>query len=164
MKWYLKESHFTFFRNTRDPITSVSYIVRFAPSSCNTQPWIVERKERELANYRYKKEGKRGIMSASKASFYNQIDMGIFLCFLDLCLEHNNIQFDVTLYKDDGLDREKTPVALYKADNWFSILIDIYQAQPLFSKDCAFLYKEFLKKTQNKTIVKLIGLNPRHLS
>ena len=56
-------------------------------------------------------------MSASKASFYNQIDMGIFLCFLDLCLEHNNIQFDVTLYKDDGLDREKTPVALYKADN-----------------------------------------------
>ena len=65
-------------------ISGVSEIVRFAPSACNTQPWIVEHVDNKLYVYRYKKPGKRGIMPADKVVFYNQIDMGIFLCFLDL--------------------------------------------------------------------------------
>lgn len=98
-------------------IDGVTDIVRFAPSACNTQPWIVENKDNTLTIYRYKKQGKRGIMPAKKVSFYNQIDMGIFLCFLDLCLQHNNIKYEVELFADNGEDTEKTLTAIYKLQN-----------------------------------------------
>lgn len=94
-------------------IKGVTEIIRFAPSACNTQPWIVENTDGKLDIYRYKKSGKRGIMPADKVSFYNQIDMGIFLCFLDLCLQHNRIKYEVVLYKDSGTDIEKTKTAAY---------------------------------------------------
>lgn len=94
-------------------IPGVTEIVRFAPSACNTQPWMVEYADSALNIYRYKKSGKRGIMPAGKVSFYNQIDTGIFLCFLDLCLQHENINYDVDLYADHGLDAEKTKIAVY---------------------------------------------------
>ena len=55
----------------------VAEIVRFAPSACNTQPWIVENKDNTLTVFRYKQPGKRGIMPADKVSFYNRIDIGI---------------------------------------------------------------------------------------
>lgn len=95
-------------------IDGVSDIIRFAPSACNTQPWIVENKNNILTVYRYKKQGKRGIMPADKVSFYNQIDIGIFLCFLDLCLTHNNISYGKELFVDSGSDVEKTLFAVYK--------------------------------------------------
>ena len=38
--------------------------------------------------------GKRGIMPADKVLFYNRIDIGIFICFMDICLEHCNIAFE----------------------------------------------------------------------
>ncbi len=97
-----------------EQINGVTDIVRFAPSACNTQPWIVENEDNTLTVYRYKKQGKRGIMPAKKVSFYNQIDMGIFLCFLDLCLQHNKIKYDVELFNDSGEDIERTLVAKYK--------------------------------------------------
>ena len=97
-------------------IPGVTDIVRFAPSACNTQPWMVECTDSGLDIYRYKKRGKRGIMPADRVSFYNQIDTGIFLCFLDLCLRHNHIKYDAELYADYGLDEEKTKIAVYKLD------------------------------------------------
>ena len=97
-----------------EPIDGITDIVRFAPSACNTQPWIVENKDNTLKVYRYKKQGKRGIMPAQKVSFYNQIDIGIFLCFLDLCLAHNNILYDAELFEDSSTDIEKTLIAVYK--------------------------------------------------
>lgn len=74
-----------------DLLEGVSDIVRFAPSACNTQPWIVENENNILKVYRYKKPGKRGIMPAAKVTFYNKIDIGIFLCFLELCMQKENI-------------------------------------------------------------------------
>lgn len=97
-----------------EPLDGVSNIVRFAPSACNTQPWYVERSEQELLIYRYKKPGKRGIMPAAQVSYYNRIDVGIFLCFLDLCLSHNNMHLERSLFTDDGRDEEKILVAIYK--------------------------------------------------
>ena len=67
----------------------IANIVRFTPSACNTQPWIVEASNKELKVYRYRKEGKRGIMPKDRVIYYNQIDIGIFMCFLELCLEHS---------------------------------------------------------------------------
>ena len=99
---------------TGEVVPGVMDIVRFAPSACNTQPWIVEYENDELKVFRYKKPGKRGIMPTDKVSYYNQIDMGIFLCFMDLCLAHEGIEYEKTLYLDDGDDAEKTLNAVYR--------------------------------------------------
>lgn len=96
-----------------EQIPGVTEIVRFAPSACNTQPWIVENTDTCIHVYRYKKEGKRGIMPAHKVTFYNRIDMGIFLCFLDLALQHNHMEYTVELFPDCDTDIEKTKVATY---------------------------------------------------
>lgn len=108
------------FKSKRKPLSEIwtgedcgiANIVRFAPSACNTQPWLVERRENKLAVYRYKKPGKRGIMPADKVAFYNRIDMGIFLLFVEVCLRHGKIAFDRALYTDD-CDGEKSLVAVY---------------------------------------------------
>ncbi|HPF82574.1 MAG TPA: nitroreductase family protein [Bacilli bacterium] len=94
--------------------TNIGNIIRFAPSACNTQPWIVESSDDELKIYRYRKEGKIGIMPKNKVIYYNQIDVGIFLCFLELCLEKNSIKFNKTLYVEENLENEKNLLAIYK--------------------------------------------------
>jgi hypothetical protein len=93
-------------------IEGVTEIVRFTPSACNTQPWIVESNEQELRVFRYKKPGKRGIMPADKVSFYNRIDIGIFLLILEVCLKHGGIVFERTLFEDKK-EEEKNLVAIY---------------------------------------------------
>jgi len=96
-----------------EQIPSVTDIVRFAPSACNSQPWLVKNNG-ELSVYRYRKPGKRGIMPADKVSFYNRIDIGIFICFMDICLEHNGVGFEKTLYSDAGEDKELVLNARYR--------------------------------------------------
>ena len=88
----------------------IAHIVRFAPSACNSQPWIVDAND-QLSVYRYKKPGKRGIMPINKVTYYNRIDIGIFLLFVELCLEHRGYSFERQLFDDD--DQEKTLTALY---------------------------------------------------
>lgn len=89
-------------------------IVRFAPSACNTQPWKVVAEENKLTVYRYKQPGKRGIMPAAKVAYYNRIDMGIFLLFLELCLAHEELRFERTLFADaDDDSAEMTLAAVY---------------------------------------------------
>ena len=95
-----------------EQIPGVSDIVRFAPSACNSQPWLVKNNG-ELSVYRYRKPGKRGIMPIDKVSFYNRIDIGIFICFMDICLEHNGIGFERALYSDAGGDKELVLNAKY---------------------------------------------------
>lgn len=90
----------------------IANIARFAPSACNTQPWMVESSKQELRVFRYKKPGKRGIMPADKVSFYNRIDIGIFLLVLELCLEHEGIAFGRVLF-DDNQEVEINLVAAY---------------------------------------------------
>ena len=75
---------------------SIGDIVRFAPSAINSQPWFVEANEHEL-------KVSRTNTIIPKIKYFNHIDMGIFLCFLDLCLHHENISFSRTLYKDEYL-------------------------------------------------------------
>ena len=92
----------------------IASIARFAPSACNTQPWKVESFEKELKVYRYRKEGKRGIMPKDKVIYYNQIDIGIFLCFLELCLENNNLNYNKILYVEENHENEKNLIATYR--------------------------------------------------
>lgn len=93
----------------------IGNIVRFAPSACNTQPWKVDTAEHELTVYRYKKPGKRGIMPADKVAHYNRIDIGIFLCLLELCLTENSISFEREIITDNTDDEtEEVLTAKYK--------------------------------------------------
>ena len=97
-----------------DNYKDIANIARFAPSACNTQPWKVETTEKEIKVYRYRKEGKRGIMPKDKVIYYNQIDIGIFLCFLELCLEHNNIKYNRNLFIEENHEEEKNLTATYE--------------------------------------------------
>ena len=109
------------FKSKRKPLDEIwlgdhldiAGIARFAPSACNTQPWIVESGNRQLKVYRYKKPGKRGIMPADRVTFYNRMDIGIFLLYLEVCMDHEHISFTRTLYPDTG-DEEKTLAAVYQ--------------------------------------------------
>ena len=96
-----------------DNYLDIANIVRFTPSACNTQPWMVEAAEKELKVYRYRKAGKRGIMPVNMVIYYNQIDIGIFLCFMELCLEHNNIEYDRKLFVEEDHENEQNLTAIY---------------------------------------------------
>ena len=96
-----------------DSYLDIANIVRFTPSACNTQPWKVEASNKEIKVYRYRKEGKRGIMPKDRVIYYNQIDIGIFLCFLELCLEHNNINYKRELFVEENHDNELNLTAKY---------------------------------------------------
>lgn len=105
-------------RKTLDEVWSgddlgIADVARFAPSACNTQPWHVENKNGKLTVSRYKKPGKRGIMPAAAVSYYNRIDMGIYLCILEVCMNNKEIEFARELFVDNGGDEEFTEVAMY---------------------------------------------------
>lgn len=109
------------FKSKRKPLEEIwsgddlgiADISRFSPSACNTQPWYVENENNVLTVSRYKKPGKRGIMPENLVSYYNRIDIGIYLCILEICMEKNNIAFKRQLFVDDGADREFTKSAEY---------------------------------------------------
>lgn len=111
------------FQSKRKPLSEIWYgteyldiadIVRFAPSACNLQPWFVESKKQELAVYKVTQAGKRGIMPANKVSYYSEIDIGIFLLFLEVCLRHQQIAYNRTLYSDYDKQTEKMIIANYQ--------------------------------------------------
>ena len=77
-------------------------IVRFSPSACNTQPWFTVSEDGELKVYRYLKPGKRGIMPKDKVTYYNRIDIGIYMFMLETCLEHDGYAFERELFRDPG--------------------------------------------------------------
>ena len=97
-----------------DNYLDVGNVVRFCPSACNTQPWKVDVSNKELKVFRYRKEGKRGIMPKDKVIYYNQIDIGIFLCFLELCLQHDSIKYRRELFKEENHENEYNLTAIYK--------------------------------------------------
>lgn len=89
----------------------IASIVRFSPSACNTQNWFVKSQSNALSVYRVKPT-KRGIMPASKVTYCNRIDLGIFLVFLELCLSKRGTSFIRETITDEGMD-EKALVAVY---------------------------------------------------
>ena len=91
----------------------VGETVRFAPSACNSQPWYVKNENGALTVFRYKKRSRIGIMSPAAASYFNRIDIGIFLCMLEICMAEKGISADRTLYPDTG-DEAYTRVAEYR--------------------------------------------------
>ena len=93
---------------------NIANIVRFTPSACNTQPWYVENKDDVLSVYRYKKPGKRGIMPAVLVSYYNRIDIGIFLFILEVCLKNEDYSFERETFSDNDDEAERSLIAKYR--------------------------------------------------
>ncbi len=94
-----------------EPLQGVTDIARFAPSACNSQPWRVEQEGNTLQIYRYLKAGKVGLMTPKIARYMNRIDMGIYLCILELCLRHRNMAYSLQLHPDNGSTEERTLAA-----------------------------------------------------
>ena len=93
---------------------NISNIVRFSPSACNSQPWYVENKDNKLYVYRKSKSGKVGIMPKNASVFYNQIDIGIFMCILEICLLHEGVTYKRTIYKDNETFENNELNAIYE--------------------------------------------------
>lgn len=96
-----------------EPIEGVTEIARFAPSACNSQPWRVRREGNTLTIFRYRKPGRVGLLSPESAKYMNRIDMGIYLCILELCLKHRGIGYALELMVDEGGDGEWTRAAVF---------------------------------------------------
>lgn len=97
-----------------DLIEGVSEIVRFSPSACNSQPWYVEHEGNVLNVYRNLFKEKVGLMVPKVSNIYNQMDMGIFLCFLELCLNHENIKYERVLNPTNVESCDRILTARYK--------------------------------------------------
>lgn len=94
------------------PRSSLASVVRYAPSACNTQPWWVESRADGLSVYRI--QGKRGLMPEQRAWFYNTIDMGIFLLFVELCLDRERTPYRRVLAPEPAGRQAKTLTACYR--------------------------------------------------
>lgn len=89
-------------------------IARFAPSACNSQPWYCVNDDGRITVWRITPEH-RGLMSLKAAAYFNRIDIGIYLYFLEVCLEHDGLAFDRTLFPDPASETaEKVPAAEYR--------------------------------------------------
>lgn len=91
-------------------LETIAEVVKYAPSACNTQPWRVICKKNKLKIYRT--TNVKSIIPKDKVPFYNSIDMGIFLYFLELALLYNHISFQRFLCAE--VDKvELIPIAIY---------------------------------------------------
>ena len=50
-------------------------------------------------------------MPKDMVNFYNQIDIGIFLCFLELCLNKNKFKYKRTIFKETNINDERNLTA-----------------------------------------------------
>lgn len=89
-----------------ESLRQLAETARLAPSAVNTQPWLVRCQGPELRVYRV-----RGWLPIPRIAFYNQIDMGIFLLILELCLDHEHIPFQRELSPASG--EKESLVATY---------------------------------------------------
>ncbi|MEQ8154898.1 MAG: nitroreductase family protein [Clostridiaceae bacterium] len=96
---------------TGDFDSNVKEAVRLAPSACNTQPWRVVSEENQIRVYRNTKI--KSFIPASKLPYYNSIDMGICLCFLETALMKNGCRFDRTLAMEENTNSELLEIAVY---------------------------------------------------
>lgn len=79
-------------------------VAKYAPSACNTQPWFVRSEPGRLLVSRIL--GSRGIIPARLLSFYNKIDIGIFLLFVELGLRHEGRTTEIRLLSDADEGKE----------------------------------------------------------
>lgn len=97
-----------FWKNISDK--KLGEIVRLAPSAVNSQPWCVEQNGNELHVYREK--GNTPILSGVLFKHWNKVDIGIFMCYLEIALESVGYTFNRELHPETD-DKKRVLVATY---------------------------------------------------
>lgn len=92
---------------------SVAEVARFAPSAVNLQPWHMETEGKTIKIYR--KSPRMAKIKWDLLVFFQQIDMGIFILFTELCLKHEKLNYTRILHTDTG-KKLKEPVAEYTVE------------------------------------------------
>ena len=87
-------------------------IARFAPSARNSQPWKVIEKERNNIGYKQKeiyvyRDRKENAVSSERRDYMNNIDIGIFMCVLDVVLRYNKINYVKGIYLDNSQNQNE---------------------------------------------------------
>jgi len=90
---------------------TIGQVVRLTPSACNTQPWRIKSTENVLTVYRA--TDIKSFIPASKLPYYNSIDMGICLYFLESALHHHDHAFERQLFTEANEDNSLIPIARY---------------------------------------------------
>lgn len=91
--------------------TEVKDSVRLAPSACNTQPWRIISDNNCIKVYRNRKV--KSFIPESKLPYYNSIDMGICLCFLEIAMSIKGYEFDRRLIAEENSQLELLEIATY---------------------------------------------------
>lgn len=85
--------------------------VRLAPSACNTQPWRIISDSNCIKVYRSRLV--KSFIPDSKLPYYNSIDMGICICFLEISLIQKGYKFDRRLITEENSNSELLEIATY---------------------------------------------------
>jgi len=85
--------------------------IRLAPSACNTQPWRIRSSDSTITIYRNTKI--KSFIPASKLPYYNSIDIGISLCFLETALLYKGLDYTRQLSEENDSDSELIEIATY---------------------------------------------------
>ncbi len=82
-----------------------------APSACNSQPWRVQSNPKLITIHR--KKNVKTIMTPRIRSYFNMIDMGIFLCFIDILLDYYHIVYTREISTEFNTDTDFVKIAEY---------------------------------------------------
>jgi len=91
----------------------VAAAARLAPSACNSQPWRFTSAGGQIQVYR-NPHAKSFIPPGGKRRFFNSIDLGISLCFLDIALLHGDYAFNRTLAAEEETGPGLIKIAEYQ--------------------------------------------------
>ena len=83
-----------------------------APSACNSQPWRVVSEDHSIQVYRDASTLSL-VLSKNRLHYFNAVDMGIFLCFLEISLQHNKYLFKRTVCEEQDIAAEQIKIAEY---------------------------------------------------
>ena len=88
----------------------VANVVRYAPSTCNLQPWLVYTEKNLIKVYR--RLDVKSKIYKDKILYYNTIDMGIFIYFLDLTLKEKGYKYK-KLFLEETNKSNLEPIVMY---------------------------------------------------
>lgn len=97
-------------------LEKIGDIVKYAPSACNSQPWLVKCNNNNIDIYRNLNVNTLSNLFVKLTNFYNIIDIGIFLYILEITLKHFNYKFECTI-KIGKENNKLISIANYKISN-----------------------------------------------
>lgn len=95
-----------------EPFGEMGAYIKLAPSTCNAQPWRFSYADGILEVRMQCKE--KMIVPKDKIEFYNAIDMGIILLFIDIWLEENSVGYRREILISDAVLKNGDSVARYE--------------------------------------------------